>query len=115
MRIFPALALAICAPSVIAADSAPDFSKDVRPILSRFCFKCHGPDDKARKSELRVDRREYACQPAESGERAIVPGKTEQSELVKRIFSEDPEETMPPRAAKLSLSDGEKQILKRWI
>src|SRR4051812_16693010 len=58
-----------------AAANAPGFTDQVRPILSHNCFKCHGPDDKARKSGLRLDMREGATQPAKSGDPAIVPHK----------------------------------------
>jgi hypothetical protein len=92
-----------------------DFNRDVRPILSRSCFKCHGPDDKARKAGLRLDAREKALQPTRSGHLAIVPGKPEESRLIQRIYSDDATQVMPPPATKLSLTDEQKQILKRWI
>jgi hypothetical protein len=63
----------------------PDFLRDVRPLLARHCFKCHGPDEKSRKAGLRLDVREEALKPAESGERPIVPERPEESELVRRI------------------------------
>jgi hypothetical protein len=85
-----------------------DFTRDVRPILSRHCFKCHGPDDKARKAKLRLDVR------AEALRKAIVPGKPDDSELVRRLFA-DEDEVMPPPAAKNPLTDAEKQTLKRWV
>jgi Protein of unknown function (DUF1553)/Protein of unknown function (DUF1549)/Planctomycete cytochrome C len=94
----------------------PDpFTSRVRPILARHCFKCHGPDDKARKAKLRLDAREYATKPAGSGSVAIIPGKPDESELVLRIFAQDASEQMPPPAAKLPLSEREKQVLKQWI
>src|SRR5438876_10589992 len=93
------------------ARGAPvDFSRDVRPILSRHCFKCHGPDDKARKAKLRLDVRESAVK-----KEAIVPGKPGKSELVRRIFSAEESERMPPAATKNPLSETQKQVLKRWI
>jgi hypothetical protein len=92
-----------------------DFSRDVRPILARHCFKCHGPDDKARKAKLRLDLRETAVKGGKSGERAIVPGKADESELMRRISSTEETEVMPPPAAKNPLSDKDKQTLKRWI
>ncbi len=95
--------------------AAPDFTKEVRPILSRYCFKCHGPDDKSLKGELRLDIRDHALRPAESGERAIVPGKPDESDLVKRIFSTDREEVMPPPSAKIPLTDEQKKILREWV
>ena len=101
-------------PLARAADE-PDFNREVRPILSHYCFKCHGPDEEARKAELRLDVRESALQPAESGERAIVPGDVAASTLVSRIFSHDRDEVMPPPAAKKDLNNAQRDILKRWV
>jgi hypothetical protein len=91
------------------------FTREVRPILAAHCFKCHGPDDQARKAKLRFDRREDALKPARSGRRPIVPGKPGESELVARVFAEDEIEVMPPPSAKLPLTKEKKEILKRWI
>src|SRR5712692_5022272 len=70
-------------PIVSARSEEIDFSRDVRPILARHCFKCHGPDDKARKAKLRLDVREAALREGKSGERPIVPGKPDASALVR--------------------------------
>ncbi len=91
------------------------FLRDVRPILSDHCFKCHGPDPAARKSKLHLDTWEGATQPAGSGYPAIVPHDTEESELVRRILAEDDIDRMPPRAAKSLLTDAQKQILVQWV
>src|SRR5262245_44012552 len=72
------------------------FNTQVRPILAQHCFKCHGPDDKARKAKLRLDRRDDALKPTRSGKRAIVPGKPDESELIARINAPDAGEIMPP-------------------
>ncbi len=108
--------------SVLAAEpekSAPvahvDFNRDVVGILSANCFKCHGPDAANRKSGLRLDRREMATKPAESGKTAIVPGKPEESELARRIASVDDEQRMPPPDSNKHLTDGQKQTLREWI
>ena len=81
-----------------------DFTRDVRPILSRHCFKCHGPDDKARKADLRLDIKEDALRGGSSGEPAFVPGQPDVSELVRRIFTDDEGEVMPPPSANLALT-----------
>jgi hypothetical protein len=91
------------------------FTSRVRPILARHCFKCHGPDEKARKAKLRLDVHDEAVKPTDSGAIPIVPGKPEESELVSRIFAVDTSERMPPAAAKVPLSDEDKLILKQWI
>src|SRR5260221_11264786 len=81
-----------------------DFTRDIRPILSRHCFKCHGPDEKARKAKLRLDVRDAAVKPARSGSPAIVPGRAAESEVVRRIFLHD-REALPPPATRNSLSE----------
>ena len=86
------------------------YNRDIRPILSDNCFRCHGPDKAIRKAKLRLDQREVALE-----RKAFVPGKAEESELVKRIFSSDPEEKMPPPDSQKHLTDAEKELLKRWI
>jgi hypothetical protein len=101
-------------PAGARAAQADDFNDRVRPILARHCFKCHGPDDKARKARLRLDVREGALRPGKSGRRPIVPGKPDESELVRRIFA-DEDEVMPPPGAKNPLAEADKQTLRRWV
>ena len=91
-----------------------DFNRDVRPILSGHCFKCHGPDDKQRQAGLRLDQPAAAAALLPSKNRAIVPGKPDKSGLVQRILASGPR-MMPPAHANKPLSDAQKQILKRWI
>jgi hypothetical protein len=86
------------------------YGRDVRPILAEHCFACHGPDGAARKAKLRLDVRDVAV-----ARSALVPGKPGESKLVARIFSEDPDEVMPPPKAKKPLTAQEKETLKRWI
>ena len=73
-----------------------DFARDVRPILSDKCFACHGPDQAARKSELRLDTPEGALKGGRSGFPALVPGDRNESELWALISTEFDEERMPP-------------------
>ncbi|HEX7862910.1 MAG TPA: PSD1 and planctomycete cytochrome C domain-containing protein [Verrucomicrobiae bacterium] len=95
--------------------AAVDYLRDVRPILSGHCFKCHGPDESTRKANLRLDVREEALKPAKSGARAIVPGDVSASELVKRILTSDEDDLMPPPAAKHPLTSAQKETLKEWV
>jgi len=97
-----------------AAD-APDFNRDIRPILADRCFSCHGQGSKEADTVLRLDLRDFAIKADKKGHAAIVPGKPDLSELVKRIRATDPEERMPPDRSKKSLSDKEKDLLTRWI
>ena len=107
--------LCVLAATRLFADDAPDFSRDVRPILSQHCFKCHGPDDKARKGGLRLDIRDSATKEAKSGAVALVPGQPDKSELVARIFSTDEDELMPPPSVKRTLTPEQKDTLRRWV
>ncbi len=94
-----------------------DFNYDVKPILSDKCYACHGPDDKARQANLRLDIKsgiETALEP--NNNRYILDVKhVENSELIKRIESEELNFVMPPPESNLKLSENEKIILKKWI
>ncbi|MEM0970922.1 MAG: DUF1549 domain-containing protein, partial [Verrucomicrobiota bacterium] len=90
------------------------FDRDIRPILSDKCFHCHGFDEAERKSGLRLDTREGAMADL-GGYAALVPGKPNESELLLRIESEDPDEVMPPLDSHLSLSPTEIALLRTWI
>lgn len=94
-----------------------DFNYHVKPILSDKCFACHGPDENKRQAEFRLDTEEGAFQALKSDLHnfAIVKGNAEESYLVKRIFSEDPLFRMPPEGSNLTLTEQEKNILKKWI
>src|SRR6185436_3222515 len=81
------------------------FNRDIRPILSDRCFKCHRPDKAARKSGLRLDIAEEAyAERKKSHKHAIVPGKPDQSLVCRKIFSTDKDDLMPPPESNLSLS-----------
>ncbi len=92
----------------------PRFNRDVRPVLSDRCFQCHGPDERQRKANLRLDVREDALK-VRDGIAAIVPGKPWASAMIARIHSRGAEEQMPPAESGKSLTDGERLILKRWV
>src|SRR5262245_50486684 len=92
-----------------------EYNRDIRPILSNNCFKCHGPDAKQRQAGLRLDSREEALKRAESGRPAIVPGKVGASNLVRRILSPRDSYVMPPPSSNKKLTDAEKELLQRWI
>jgi mono/diheme cytochrome c family protein len=91
-----------------------DFSKDVLPILSDKCFHCHGPDDSGRKAKLRLDTQEGAFR-VKDGVANIVKGKPEQSEIIVRVLSKDEDELMPPPSSHRTLTEEQKQTLKRWV
>jgi hypothetical protein len=88
--------------------SVLDFNKDVRPILSENCFECHGPDEQARKADLRLDQ-------ALLQSTVVKPGDPASSELIQRIFAVDEGERMPPAASLRKLSEDDKNRLKQWV
>jgi hypothetical protein len=112
----PAVVLLLVAVVVPPAGAAgPDFAREVRPVLSNRCFKCHGPDTERQEAGLRLDLREAALAELDSGARAIVPGHPDDSELVARITSTDPDLVMPPPHTKVTLTADEKRILTEWV
>ncbi|WP_395750149.1 PSD1 and planctomycete cytochrome C domain-containing protein [Prosthecobacter sp.] len=99
----------------LSAVAGVEFNRDVRPILSDTCFHCHGPDAGERKGGLRLDVREEALKPAKSGETAIVPGKPDESELIRRVLTDDDSDLMPPQKLHKPLTAKQKETLKAWI
>lgn len=91
-----------------------DFSRDVKPILSDRCFQCHGPDSENAESDLRLDSFGAATEDF-GGYAAIVPGNAGASELMSRITHARPGLKMPPPESKLSLTEDEINVLRRWI
>ena len=108
-----------CTGSTVLLGAGParkiDFSRDVRPLLSRHCFQCHGPDEQARQGDLRLDERANAVAELPSGGRAIVPGDPAASSLIDRITTTDTSRSMPPREISKPLAPAEIEILQRWI
>ncbi|HEX3659699.1 MAG TPA: DUF1553 domain-containing protein [Pirellulales bacterium] len=94
--------------------AAIEFNRDVRPILSDKCFLCHGPDRASRQADLRLDVRQDALA-ARDGASPIVPGHAADSEVIRRIISDDPDEQMPPPKSGLKLAAREIEALKQWI
>jgi hypothetical protein len=92
-----------------------DFIRDVRPILAGKCFRCHGPDDKARKARLRLDVRADATKALRSGSVPVVPHQPAKSELLARVTSDDETLVMPPARLGKRLSRQEIATLRRWI
>ena len=97
-----------------SSDQSVSFNRDVRPILAKNCFACHGPDEGTREADLRLDSAEGATANLD-GHRAVVPGKPDQSELIARIESHDSDLLMPPLDSGHELSKNEKDMLRRWI
>ncbi len=91
------------------------FGRDVRPLLNDKCFQCHGPDESHRKGKLRLDSFDAATAPAATGFPAIVPGDPEESELIRRLTTDDPDERMPPAKHGDPLSAKEVEILRAWV
>ncbi|HWB08052.1 MAG TPA: PSD1 and planctomycete cytochrome C domain-containing protein [Pirellulales bacterium] len=98
-----------------AASNGPiDFARDVRPILSAACFQCHGPDEKQRKGDLRLDTEDGALG-VRDGHAPFVPGNLEASEALRRMRSPDPDERMPPPDSGKALSEAQIDLVKRWV
>ncbi len=97
--------------SPIAAQQKIDFNRDIRPILSDTCFKCHGPDEKTREAGLRLDTKEGAFDDSS----IISPGNLDESELYQRIISDDSSELMPPPDSGRKLTKKQIALLKAWI
>ena len=106
--------------AIVTQEAIPDvvdFNFHVKPILSDRCFTCHGPDEQkvAAGLALHVEEKAFVALGDNKDHYAIVAGDVEKSTLVDRIYSDDPEQIMPPPESNLTLSDYEKAILKKWI
>src|SRR5579872_4917846 len=96
-------------------NSAIQFNRDIRPILSEHCFTCHGPDDSKRQSKLRLDL-ESTAKGDLGGHFAVVPGEPGSSEMIRRVSSSDVARRMPPAwSGAVKLKDSEIDLLTRWI
>nr|MBA2708865.1 DUF1549 domain-containing protein [Gemmatimonadaceae bacterium] len=114
------LALVVAWRDASAADGAGqkvDFARDVQPILSDNCYRCHGPDSGSREADLRLDLPDPKLGPfaLRDGYSVIAPGKLDDSVLIMRITSDDSDVKMPPLKSNRHLLPGQIDILKRWV
>ena len=118
LLLFGAIALAgqseVWAATKSGNTNVVDFRRDVRPILSDSCFHCHGPDESTRKAKMRLDTKEGAFT-ERKGRFPVIPGKPDESEIIRRIFSNDPDEQMPPPDYPRQLKSNQKELIKEWI
>ena len=110
----PAIAIILF---ILLADGAfaaepVDFSRDVLPILSDNCLQCHGPDQKSREADLRLDEKDSTLRTKEP---IVVPGQSGKSELFRRLITTDSDEVMPPADSPRKLTAQQIDVLKRWI
>jgi mono/diheme cytochrome c family protein len=120
LRVVTAASIGALALGFTGGDEAPrtaevDYTRDVLPILAENCFKCHGPDDAARKGKLRLDSKAGALAGGKSGDAAIVAGKPDESELYLRVTETTESRRMPPASSQKTLTEAQIGTLKRWI
>ncbi|MGC6451712.1 MAG: PSD1 and planctomycete cytochrome C domain-containing protein [Pirellulaceae bacterium] len=108
------LLTALAQPSTVIADEI-SFTRDIRPILSNKCYKCHGPDEDARVTEMRLDTRHGLFGEKTAPHSPVVPRSLKRSEIISRILSEDPDIRMPPAANNKDLTADEITVLKAWV
>ena len=113
-RLLTTVALFALGLPAVAAETAVNFVRDVRPILAKNCFGCHGPDEKKRQAGLRLDV-ESSAKAERKGRKAIVPGDPTASTLVRRIDSADADEKMPPADSGRALTQEQIDLLKQWV
>ncbi len=113
-RLHAQVALAVFFGSAFTRAESVDFNRQILPILSDACFRCHGPDAAARKAKLRLDQREGLFRTKEDVT-VVTPGQPEASELILRITSKDEDEVMPPPDAARRLTPAEIDLLRRWV
>ncbi len=113
-RFLSALAVVWLAACPATAQDAPDFDRDIRPLLSDRCLACHGPDAEHREADLRLDDAESMTQDR-GGYRVVAPRDAAGSELMNRIRTDDPDLQMPPPDSGKSLSPEEIRLLENWI
>jgi hypothetical protein len=101
-------------PASAPAPGKVDFARQIRPILAENCFECHGPEPRGRKGKLRLDDRESQLRDR-GGYAVVVPNRPDESELIRRIRAETPDERMPPPDSRRALTPGQVELLERWV
>src|SRR5262245_41535548 len=109
--VLPALLVFLLLAPAARAGGKVDFNRQVLPILSDTCFHCHGPDEKSRKAKLRLDDEKIV----KHVRQVVVPGKSGESELYRRLVSTEPHEAMPPPRSTRKLTPAQIALIKRWI
>ena len=110
MAILGLVAAVVSCTDLAVAEERLEYNRDIRPLLADNCFSCHGPDSAAREADLRLDQRDDAIDMG-----SIVPHDPDDSELIRRIRSTDPDEVMPPPETEKKMSEAEIRLLSRWI
>ncbi len=115
MRLLILLILALLSAALAGARASaappPDFDADIKPLLARYCFKCHS--EEAHKGGLRLDQKASMLRGGDSGSPAIVPGASHKSRIIQAVGAEDAEDAMPPKGDRLK--PDEIALLTRWI
>jgi hypothetical protein len=112
-RRLPLILAAIVATAPLS-NAAVSFNRDIRPIMSDTCFRCHGPDKAARMAGLRLDIRDEALKARKPNVIPIVPGDPEHSAIIQRIFAKDAR-IMPPQFAHKELTPAQKDTIRQWV
>jgi len=113
-RLIPIFAITVYCTHSACGDDV-NFSRDILPLLSNNCFRCHGPDEANREAGLRLDRQDGALAELESSRTAIVAGNSRGSELFRRISSSDPDVKMPPADSEKKLTAAQVELIRKWI
>ncbi len=92
---------------LLGAAAEVRFDEHIRPILAEHCLHCHGPDEDKREGGLRLDIE------GDAKEFAIVAHRTDQSTLIERIASDDPELKMPPQETGKPLTSDQISLLRQ--
>src|SRR5438128_6324213 len=104
-------------PQPVQAGSNVSFNNQIQPILSEYCYPCHGPDSATRKPKkrpLRLDREQFAFEPRENGSPVIIKGNAKDSEVMRRLRATD-DDVMPPASEHKKIRPEEIALIEKWI